>query len=521
VLVRSALSCPGTVSRLGSSRRKGRRSARQALLLGAVLLVVYGIACGSTTRHPDPTADRWAVVPAGIRTLTPSWHKAATGSQVVGAHASSETQRVPAALESGLASLTLAPSSAPGGASVPLKIRLQLSQRRPSTTITVTVPAGWPLPSTVSTSTGFVQTSAGELTTSGREIVVNDLQSVRHDVLTVSYGGGTSGATEPTTPGTYPFSVTTNEGRGSVPQTVSTTISAIEPACATTAAAQQRYSAIPVTNGIAQLNLWNISNAAGSGSQCYSTTGLDTHVALTDAQANGVGPVGFPEVGFGYSLKDQPFCRSGVEHCPTGPFPLSISDLQQGPFDYSLDLSSYVPQLASESDLIFDLWLEHDPYPGSAHCGASTAPAGCPTSADAEVEIVVYHNGVSNCTSRATSLVTTIHNEGNAVSDRWRICVKSGSSEAPIIAFQLNRPIEGGRITARLPLAQFVDLAARYAHIRDTSGFDLMGIEFGSEFGTCSPASCTSTTMKWLVTRLALTSASGTFPIIGAYNYGR
>jgi hypothetical protein len=69
-----------------------------------------------------------------------------------------------------------------------------------NSTVTVTVPAGWPLPSTTGNDPGFAKTNVGALAIDDRTIVVSGVNRAGGEVVQINYGaksGGGTGATAP------------------------------------------------------------------------------------------------------------------------------------------------------------------------------------------------------------------------------------------------------------------------------------------------------------------------------------
>jgi hypothetical protein len=383
--------------------------------------------------------------------------------------------------------------------------------------IELAIPAGWPAPSTSHNQPGYVTASEGNVTTRAQTIVVSDLTLGPRDRLRVEYGTGAAGAATPELIGRYSFAVALMPRQGAswiTLRPVSVRVVAPRSGCLTRQGpTAQSNTTLPLLNGIARANLWNVSASSGTTTQCITADGLVTSISLSSASSAASGPLGYPEAAYGFSLGYHAFCP-GAHVCQTAPFPLRIGELSARAFDYRLEATYTIEPSSSPSDILIDLFLERAPtaLPPGVRCSASSLVPGCPTSNDIELEILPFHDEIGSCNS--TQRDDTLAEESLVVSGRdWTVCAKSGSSnQAEIVAFTLNHQLMSGHLNLRIK--DFVDAAAAYGgRGASISGYSLMGVELGGEVGACSGVGCV-TSSTWQLRRFYLRSQTAMIPIV-------
>jgi Glycosyl hydrolase family 12 len=376
--------------------------------------------------------------------------------------------------------------------------------------VTLSIPKGWARPSTSAASAGQVTASAGALTVRGRLVIVQGLSLPPGSELFITYGGGPSGATEPTVIGRHTFLLSLAPDPAAkvarAPHSLPVLVATPDPRCSATPNPNGVGQPLLVPNGIAEPNLHNTRASTGLIRQCFGPDGLTTSVTVTDISPIGVGPAGFPEVGYGYNLYDQPFCRP----CHSAPFPLPVAAIGGLSRDHRI-VTEYTLGDSSPSslplDFILDLWLERNPVPGRS-----------PQLGDVELLVFLYEHAIATCLASPTpiALTTTVSFNGRQVSSRWQVCRIRGGTDATPVAFFLQSPGQSRAAQLGLPLRDFVQGAERFLG-RNLGRHELLGIELGGEFDQCfSPAVCTvsSVSWSWRISRLALVGRSSFIPIV-------
>jgi hypothetical protein len=402
---------------------------------------------------------------------------------------------------------TVAPLRVVAGAAAPLTFTFRAGANGiRDGRVAVSVPAGWALPSRSSTSAGHVTSSAGVLAVRGDSIAVRDISLPAGSSFTVTYGGGSIGATQPEAVGRYEFpvftAVTASAPLRGLPRSPQVTVKPPSFVCQTTVDPSGLGQQLALPSGVARPNLHNTQTSTGSIAQCHKAVGLTTSIALSSISSSGAGPAGFPEAAYGYSLYDQPFCTV----CRSNPFPLPVAQLDRS---YWLGVAYALGSPSPSSlprDFIYDLWLERDPVSGLP-----------PRSGDLELIVFLYEQGMGGCLSypAPVSFSTNISFRGREVPSRWEVCQIHGGTDATPVAFFLKSPAPRPAASVALQLRDFVDEAGAFL-ATDVGGDHLMGVEVGTEFDQCSPpAGCVASTVswRWQVSHLALESASGTIPI--------
>jgi hypothetical protein len=400
--------------------------------------------------------------------------------------------RVPAA---GWSPITFTFRARPGGLH---RGRLKLS-----------LPAGWARPSRSAAYAGRATTSAGVLAVHGDSITVRGIDLSRGESLTVTYGGGARGATEPAAVGKYTFAVSA-AGDSSAPlapvaHSPSVRVTAPAFSCRSTKNPSGVGLQLLLPNGVAQANLHNTGSSAGVVEQCYTSSGLSTKLQLSGISPTGFGPAGYPELAYGYHLYGQPFCRN----CHVEPFPLRVSDLRRPANDYRVTAKYSLARPSPRSlpyDFIYDLWLERNPTPGRG-----------PRRGDLELIVFLYRQTSATCrrSRAAVAFSTKITFNRRSLVSRWRVCEIDGGTEATPVAFSLEHPSQAQSGEISLRLGDFADEAGRFLG-RDVGSHSLMGFELGGEFDVCSPpAGCVTpnANWRWRVSRLELEGPSAAIPV--------
>jgi hypothetical protein len=377
-------------------------------------------------------------------------------------------------------------------------------------TVRLSIPSGWAPPSKMSSAAGYVTASAGALSVKGSSIAVRRVILSPSSQLTITYGGGSGGATAPSEVGRYafPVSVAPSASRASVPLGRPPSVRVKAPAfdCRATLNPTGSGQQLALPNGIAQANLHNTQTSTGRIQQCYAASGLTTTTALTSISPIGHGPAGYPEAAYGYNLYAVPFCDA----CHSEPFPIRISDLRTQNRDLRLT-ADYTLGPASPSslprDFMYDLWLEREPSPGTP-----------PRPGDVEVIVFLYQQRIATCipSRDPASFSTRILINGRRVTSRWSVCEIYGGTAATPVAFFLESPKQFQTAEISLGLSSFLQKAGTFLG-RDVGAYSLMGVELGGEFDQCSPPSgCTASTStwRWRISELTLERGDGTIPIV-------
>lgn len=374
----------------------------------------------------------------------------------------------------------------------------------------IAVPDGWTPPSTRPSDPGWVSSSHGEIVVEGRTIQVSGIRLAPSATVTITYGGGSGGATEPTETGQYTFATSVGASRGSWnhPAKQSSLVSVVSPpyACQSLNDPSGVGQGLPLENGVVQPNLYNAYNSTGVLRQCTGPSGVNSYFSFGSIKAISYGPAGYPEVAYGNNLNDQPFCSG----CPTTPFPVAVSDLFRGTHNLRLSID-YSLGAASPADLprdfIYDLWLERSAKPGSP-----------PAQGDVEMLLFLYQQNIASCpaTASITSLSTGVIRNGSSRPSTWKVCEISGGTKADPVAFFLQDPLPSDSARLTLSLQDFVQAASRYLN-RNLSDHSVMGVEVGGEFNQCSMNDgCVDSQAAWQWSLKDLTIADGdrTIPVV-------
>jgi hypothetical protein len=280
-------------------------------------------------------------------------------------------------------------------------------------------------------------------------------------------------------------------------------------ATSTPNSAQEDY--FPLAHGVSAVNLWNVTSSAGSIRRCYGTAGLTTAISLSRVVQNGAGPAGYPEVAYGFGLTDRPFCPT-ANACQTKPFPLATTTLRNS---YLLSTTYAIGATPVPYDFIYDFWLERSPTAGGpVTCTSTDAPPSCPQPGDVELLIVLDHRAIPFCKSAPSQVSEPLTLDDRASAATWTVCSIAGGTEATSVAFFLDRPAERRSASVSLQPKAFVDAALSFlGHGYATAAYDLMGVELGGEFDSCSTSNC-QPAWSWRLGQLALRTPEGTIRLL-------
>lgn len=374
----------------------------------------------------------------------------------------------------------------------------------------IAVPDGWTPPSTRSSDPGRVSSSRGEIEVVGRSIHVTGIRLAPSATVTVAYGGGSGGATEPTETGQYTFaaSVAASQGSWNRPAQQVSLVSVVPPpyACQSLNGPSGVGQGLPLENGVLQPNLYNAYNSTGVLRQCTGPSGVTSYFSFGSIKPISYGPAGYPEVAYGNNLNDQPFCSG----CPTAPFPVAVSDLSRGIHDLRLSID-YSLGAATPADLprdfIYDVWLKRAAQPGSP-----------PAQGDVEMLIFLYQQNMASCSriGSTTSLSTEVTRNGSTTRSFWKVCEISGGTKADPVAFFLQDPLPSDSVRLTLSLQDFVQAAGSYLS-RSLTDHSVMGVEVGGEFNQCSMKDgCVDAqaTWQWSLKGLTIVDGDRTIPVV-------
>ena len=376
-------------------------------------------------------------------------------------------------------------------------------------TFTVSVPEGWATPSTSSLDAGRVVTSAGVATVLDRSIAIVGADVARGSAIVVTYGGGPSGVTTPTTPGLYTFKTTMARGPDTRVRSLGRRVVEVRTPrshCRTNTNPGGTGLPLRLPNGIARVNLHNVDQSTGVIRQCYSATqGLTTDISLAGITPLRHGPAGYPEVAYGYDAYGLPYCRG----CHSEPFPLRVADLGEPAHDFWVTTRYALNAPSPDSlplDFIYDFWLEQNPAPGAA-----------PQPGDVELLVFLYEQNIATCLDNPTpeTFETPAIFDGRPILSSWKVCHIRGGTEATPIAFFLEHPAPSRSAGVSLRIRDFLTQAADYLQM-DLRSYLLMGVELGGEFDQCEPGACRVSDSNWefRISQLSLEAPSATIPVV-------
>ena len=255
-------------------------------------------------------------------------------------------------------------------------------------------------------------------------------------------------------------------------------------------------SFLPLANGVATPNLWNVKKSAGTIRQCYSVdSGFRDTINLSSLSLGSTtAPAGFPEIGYGESSYGEHFCGDQTSTCEIAPFPIPVSSFAK--YSYLANVSYSVGSItpAQYLHLTFDLWLEQ-----------SVNSKG-PKAADVEVMIEPYNTypdcGIARPAFKHSGVT-------------WDVFEGCGGSKATTLHFVMKSSEQRKAGTVTVNLSSFVAAVKRILP-KDVSiaKEKMAGIEIGTEFNnyTCAGTTCspekTSAKFSWSVSALSLTRSS-------------
>ncbi len=254
-------------------------------------------------------------------------------------------------------------------------------------------------------------------------------------------------------------------------------------------------SFLPLANGVATPNLWNVEKSVGTIRQCYNVdSGFRDTIDLSSLSLGSTtAPAGFPEIGYGESSYGEHFCGEMTSSCEIAPFPIPVSSFAKHSYlaKVSYSVGSITP--AQYLDLTFDLWLER------------AVNSKGPKAADVEIMIEPY-NTYPDC-----GIARPAFNHSGVTWDVFEGC---GGSRATTLHFVLKKSEQRRTGTVTVNLSSFVAEVKRILP-RDASiaKEKMAGIEVGTEFnnygcaGICSPQE-SSAKFSWSVSALSLTKSS-------------
>lgn len=374
----------------------------------------------------------------------------------------------------------------------------------------IAVPEGWSPPSTLASDPGQVTSTRGDVKVTGRSIEVTGIRLFPSESVTISFGGGSGGATEPTEMGQYKFaaSVASSRGLWSGPGPQYSLVSVVAPpySCQSLSAPSGVGQGLPLENGVVQPNLYNAYSSTGVLKQCSGASGVTTYFSLDSLKPVSYGPAGYPEVAYGSNLDDQTFCTG----CPTAPFPLPVADVFRGTHSVSLSISYSLAEAKPADlprDFLYDVWLEGSARPGSP-----------PGQADVEMLIFLYQQGIAQCSATGDPFAfsTQVIRNGTPALSHWNVCQISGGTKAKPVAFFLQQPSQSANAQLTLSLGDFVRAAGTYLN-RNVSDLSVMGIEVGGEFNQCSTnGGCVDPQAEWgwNVQDLTIGDGERTIPVV-------
>ena len=405
----------------------------------------------------------------------------------------------------------VSPSHVPAGARMTLSFTIRAGKEGVSQgRAVIAVPDGWTPPSPHSSDPGRVSSSRGEIEVVGRSIRVSGIRLAPSATVTVTYGGGSGGATEPTETGHYTFAASVAASQGSWNRSAHqvSLVSVVPPpyACQSLNGPSGVGQGLPLENGVLQPNLYNAYDSTGILRQCTGPSGVTSYFSFDSIKPITYGPAGYPEVAYGNNLNDQPFCSG----CPTAPFPVAVSDLSGGTHDLRLSIDYSLGAATPANlprDFIYDVWLERASQPGSP-----------PAQGDVEMLIFLYQQNIASCPANGTTttLSTEVTRNGATTRSSWKVCEISGGTKADPVAFFLQDPLPSDSVRLTLSLQDFVQAAGGYLN-RSLTDHSVMGVEVGGEFNQCSMKDgCVDTQAAWQWSLQDLTIVDGdrTIPVV-------
>jgi hypothetical protein len=271
-------------------------------------------------------------------------------------------------------------------------------------------------------------------------------------------------------------------------------------------------------------NAWNVKNSSPSSSveECEDEQGMYTAVRLSDVSYLSRGPAGYAEIDYGSDLANEPFLASG----PEGGFPLSVSTFIR---EHAVGTASYsvtaVNPKNAPFDVAYDLWIRKTQSNG--HVKPGTAPG----SQDLEIMIDFLNNGLRPISplstlaetfldpfsqffsSTPTDFSLPISINSATSKSTWLSYTGSGGTRAKLITFLLQDPSPLATATIKVSLSTFVQQALKEADLGSLDRYDIMGIDFGTEYDS-SVLGPETLSLEWNLTRLDISSAAGSINLL-------
>ena len=183
-----------------------------------------------------------------------------------------------------------------------------------------------------------------------------------------------------------------------------------------------------------------------------------------------------------------------------------------------------VSPASAHFDLIYDLWIRLVGASGTIARGSSL------TSNDLEITIALLNNGLRPTASwsrMASTLLDPLSElfestpaefectasfNGRSSNSRWLSYFGHGGTAAQMVTFLLESPTPVAAGTLVVPLSAFVKRGLAEAGISDAQKYQIMGIEFGSEYGESRGPS--SFSINWDLTHFSITKNNRTTELI-------
>jgi len=260
---------------------------------------------------------------------------------------------------------------------------------------------------------------------------------------------------------------------------------------------------LSLDSGISQFNLWNAVSASGSIQQCYDkNTGLKTSINLNNIQyySYSGAPAAYSEIGYGTSLNGVPFGNQNTALT----FPVDVNSFENLNYQASVNYEFGIPIPSNlPVDFTYDLWIRQP-------CQDTSNSFSCDIqSKDYEIMIWLYN-------SNNNALGTKVNNTPITIDQlSWNEFKGTGSAGATTISFVLTTPKSNGNIS--LNLGDFIKTSGNIVN-NDFSGYSLMGVELGTEFGKNNQF--TNADWTWEITNFNLSNSINTIPIVSTMNSG-
>jgi Glycosyl hydrolase family 12 len=262
-------------------------------------------------------------------------------------------------------------------------------------------------------------------------------------------------------------------------------------------------SFLPLAEGDATPNFWNVLSSAGSVRQCYSPwSGLTESIDVTSLQAGPYnGPDGYTEAGYGYNSYDGIYCSGAQSPCTVAPFPVPASSFTpQNRYLATVSYSLGAISPGQDADLTYDLWLEQVP-----------SNAG-PQPGDVEILVTPY--------SSFPPCGTELPSYTDSLGQTWNVYEGCGTSKKwATLHFILAARAQSRSATLTVNLSDFVDRAEALLPSNPVGSEEMTGIQLGTEFGenVCGATACSGTpdvTWNWTISQLSLSTPTANVTMI-------